>query len=156
MRARLVVLAVVLVIAASHLSRESGRALAPVPREPEDAPSTAAAPKGPASPSLTFTRDPFRFANEELAAREDRARSLPAAPAASPPPEPSPARVRLVGFIRRGGVLRAALSVDGEVVLTAPGETTSGFRVLSVDEEGGVRILDPEGSETTLTLAEEP
>jgi hypothetical protein len=46
--------------------------------------------------------------------------------------------------------------VDGEVVLAAAGETTNGFRVVSLDEEGGVRLRDAEGREETLALPGEP
>ena len=61
-----------------------------------------------------------------------------------------------MGLVRRAGVLRAALVVDGEVVLASAGDTVGGFRVLSLDEEGGVRLRDPEGLEATLALPEEP
>jgi hypothetical protein len=61
-----------------------------------------------------------------------------------------------VGLVRRAGVLRAALVVDGEVVLASAGETIGGFRVVSLDEEGGVRLRDPEGLEATLALPDEP
>jgi hypothetical protein len=60
--------------------------------------------------------------------------------------------VRLVGLVRHGGVLRAAVVVDGEVILAAAGEAISGFRVVSLDEEGGVRLRDAEGREETLAL----
>jgi hypothetical protein len=46
--------------------------------------------------------------------------------------------------------------VDGEIVLASAGDTIGGFRVLSLDEEKGVRVRDPEGLEAVLTLPEEP
>jgi hypothetical protein len=58
--------------------------------------------------------------------------------------------VRLIGFVRRGGALVAALSVAGEVVLAAAGEAAGGFTVLSVDEEAGVRLRAPDGREFAL------
>jgi hypothetical protein len=64
--------------------------------------------------------------------------------------------VRLVGLVRRPGGLKAALAVNGEVVLASAGDTISGFQVLSLDEERGVRVRDPEGVEATLLLPEEP
>ena len=86
-------------------------------------------------------------------AQERRAHSEIVTP---PTPEPAPERVRLVGLVRRAGVLRAVVVVDGAVVLASAGDTVGGFRVLSLDEEGGVRVRDPEGLEATLALAEEP
>jgi hypothetical protein len=46
----------------------------------------------------------------------------------------------------------AALAVDGEVVLVAPGETAGGITVLSVDEEGVV-FRRADGSEGRLTAS---
>lgn len=154
MRPRLVILAAVLVIAAVQLSRESGRAVAPVPREGENTASATPAPRlAPAPPAVTFSRDPFRFADQEPVAPERRAHSGRVVP---PTPEPAPARVRLEGLVRRAGVLRAALVVDGELALASAGDMVGGFRVLSLDEDGGVRVRDPEGVEATLALPEEP
>jgi hypothetical protein len=48
------------------------------------------------------------------------------------------------------------LIVDGEVVLASAGDTVGGFRVVSLDEEVGVAIRDPEGLEVTLALPEGP
>lgn len=155
MRARLVILAAVVVVAAVQFSREPGRAVAPVPREPAPTVSATAAPHlAPAPPASTLTRDPFRFADQEPVGRASRAPS--GSLAAPPSPEPAAARVRLVGLVRRAGVLRAALIVDGEVVLASAGDTVGGFRVVSLDEEVGVAIRDPEGLEVTLALPEGP
>lgn len=67
----------------------------------------------------------------------------------TPAPEPV---VRLTGFVRRGGTLRAALSVRGEVWLLAVGEAASGFTLLAADEEAGVRLRDPLGAELALGI----
>jgi len=161
MRARLVVLAAMLCVLAIQLSRASSRATAPAPvRGPEPAfgsPTAAAErPAGPAAlaePAAPLARDPFRFADEAAVAtplRESAALSTP------PPLEPPPARVRFVGLVRRAGILRAALVVDGGVVLVEPGDKISGFRVLSLDEDAGVLVRDPQGVLSTLTLPEEP
>jgi hypothetical protein len=157
MRARLLVLAAILLIAGLQLSRESGRAVAPPSGETGNPASERPTPGlAPTSPSATFARDPFRFSEDEPVARASRA-ALPSTPVAPPPsPEPPPARVRLVGLVRSDGVLRAALAVDGEVVLASAGDTIFGFRVLSLDEERGVRVRDPEGLEATLSLPEGP
>jgi hypothetical protein len=155
MRGRLAGLVAVLVVAAVWLSRESGSALAPTPKAPANA--AAVVSPGPIArtplPAPRPTRDPFRFVDVEPPASLGRAHFQTVAP---PAPEPVPARVRLVGLVRRAGTLRAALVVDGEVVLASAGETILGFRVLSLDEEGGVRLRDPEGLEATLALPEEP
>jgi hypothetical protein len=155
MRARLVVLALVLGFAAVQLTRESGRAVAPVPGERATTQSAAATPHlAPTAAPAPFRRDPFRFADDEPAPHTGR--TAPRAVVAPPSPDPAPGRVRLVGLVRRGGVLRAALSVEGEIVLASPGDSVGGLVVLSLDDEAGVRVRDPEGLEMTLSLPEEP
>jgi hypothetical protein len=59
--------------------------------------------------------------------------------------------VRLVGFLRGNEGLKAALSILGEVVVCAAGEQVSGYTVVSVDEEEGVRVRAPDGAEISLT-----
>jgi hypothetical protein len=118
------------------------------------APAQAApTPIAPAEP----VRDIFQFADSEapaiepeqpeLAAEVEDA-SLDEAPAAEPE------RVRLVGVLRRGSGLLAALSVDGEVVLVAAGQSASGVTVVAVEEDL-VRLQLPDGSERTLAVVEE-
>jgi hypothetical protein len=63
--------------------------------------------------------------------------------------------VRLVGFVRRGRGLAAALFVNGEVVLAGPGEDAGGFAVLAVDEEG-VRLRGADGRELSLVAEPDP
>lgn len=63
----------------------------------------------------------------------------------------APARVRVVGLVRRAGTPVAALAIDGEVVLLRTGETRAGFTVLGIVDEA-IRLRDPEGNETTLEL----
>jgi hypothetical protein len=155
MRARLVALAVVLGVLAIQLSRESGRAVAPAARPFQEAAFRVAPAQPTEAPPAPLARDPFRFADEGAVATP---RPAPAA-LATPRPfeEPAaPAPLRLVGLVRRAGVLRAALVVDGEVVLASVGDTVSGYRVLSLDEDVGVRVRDPQGLEMALTLPEEP
>ena len=67
----------------------------------------------------------------------------------APEPVPPPA-VRLVGLVHRGGALRAALSVRGTVVILGLGEESEGYRVLSIDEDTGVRLAGPDGAEQVL------
>lgn len=155
MKARLVVLAVVLGVLALQLSRESGRAVAPAPR-PSREPVFGVAPAARTVSPAPLARDPFHFVDEEAIATTRRPALTALAPPLLPLEEPAaPARVRLVGLVRRAGVLQAALVVDGGVTLASAGDTVSGFRVLSLDEDEGVRVRDPQGLETTLTLPEE-
>jgi hypothetical protein len=60
----------------------------------------------------------------------------------------SRSRVRLVGLVRRGTVLMAALNVAGEVAVLAPGESVEGYTLLAVDEETGVRLGSRDGELT--------
>jgi hypothetical protein len=69
---------------------------------------------------------------------------------AVPEPSPSPL-VRLVGLIHRGGRTKAALAVAGSTIVLAVGESASGYTVVGIDEDEGVRVRTPEGS--TIVLA---
>jgi hypothetical protein len=62
--------------------------------------------------------------------------------------------VRLVGLLRRGGRLRAALAIVGETVVLAPGESSGGYSVVSIDEDEGVTLRGPDGSTVTLSSAQ--
>jgi hypothetical protein len=62
----------------------------------------------------------------------------------------TPSPVRLVGILRRGAGLRAALSIRGEVYVLAPGEGAGGYTVIGIDEDIGVRLRTPEGDEESL------
>jgi len=53
--------------------------------------------------------------------------------------------VRLVGFVRQGDTLGAALVILDEVVVLAPGESWGGYTLLGADAEEGVRLVGPEG-----------
>jgi type IV pilus biogenesis protein PilP len=74
-------------------------------------------------------------------------------PAAAPPSAPAPAAVRLVGVLRRGGALRAALAVHGEVFVLARGESAEGYTVETIDEEG-VSVREPGGTIIRLSAGE--
>jgi Tfp pilus assembly protein PilP len=65
------------------------------------------------------------------------------------PAAPTTPAVRLVGLVRRGGVLKAALSVGGETVYVGTGEAAGDYRVVSIDEDG-VRLRAADGSILTL------
>jgi Tfp pilus assembly protein PilP len=155
MRARLLVLAASLGLLAVPWTREAGRALSPTPREAGNAAFPAPPPKVAADPTPwpAGGRDPFRFSQAEPRAFERRVAGPTPAVA---PPSPAPLPVRLVGLVRRSGALQAALAADGEVVLVSVGDRVGAFTVVSLDEEGSVRLRDPDGQEATLTLPGEP
>ena len=73
-----------------------------------------------------------------------------AAASPAPPAVTAPAAVRVAGLIRRGGELKAALVVDGEMTLAGKGGRAGGYTVLAVDDEAGVRLRGPDGTETVL------
>lgn len=98
------------------------------------------------SPVPTLRRNLFEYADQHGADPRPVLRvTRPSTPSATPTPA-----IRLVGFVRKGEALSAALSIAGEVVVAAAGEENAGYTVLSVDEEAGVRLLDPEGREILL------
>jgi hypothetical protein len=97
-------------------------------------------------------RDPFRYGAERAAAGLPVLRDSPdLAQVAVTTPEPAP-HVRLVGFIRQGGDLRAALSVLGRVSLLGEGEGVDGYELVALEEGVGVRIRFPDGVEQELRL----
>lgn len=155
MRARLLLLALAIAVLAVPWSRETGRALAPPPADPKD-PVLPSPPRtmGEPTPWPASGRDPFRFPGSEPRAEEPRQAVAAPADRATPPPPAHP--VRLFGLVRRPSGLKAALAMDGEVVLAAVGDNIGGFLVLSIDEEGFVRLRDRDGLEVTLNLPEEP
>jgi hypothetical protein len=110
-----------------------------------------AAPTAAPAPSRLL-RDPFRYADEPVA------RAQPPVPVAEPPVEPpppaaTPEPIRLSGFVRRGKELKAVLWISGTTVVVAAGETAEGYRVLTVDEDSGVRVRDGSGGELLLRPA---
>jgi hypothetical protein len=139
-------------LAAFGLSRTGGFPGKADPGPPPAA--TAAAPRtAPDEPRLFVGRNPFRYEPEDVRTRPPAA-ALPApedvgdvAVAGAPPP-----RVRLVGLVRAGGELKAALSIDGEVVLLAAGGGFAGYEVLAVDEDRGVRVRAPSGEGLSLGI----
>jgi hypothetical protein len=114
------------------------------------------APRRPAEPAppASAARNVFEFAEPKEAPVASAAPAHPVEPA---PPAPSVAAapaadpVRLVGLVHRGGQLRAALSIGGTVVVLGAGEEAEGYRVLSVEEEAGVRLRGPDGIERSLS-----
>jgi hypothetical protein len=118
------------------------------PAAPASAPAKAAPPLPPLA--LESVRDSFRYGDAPVvAARPPHPRPTPP-PSAAPTPPPEPA-FRLVGVVRREGRLRAAISLGGEVVLLAPGESAGGVTILAVHDDG-VRLRGPDGLEQVLPI----
>ncbi|HKC12261.1 MAG TPA: hypothetical protein VKI41_09530 [Vicinamibacteria bacterium] len=147
---RLLAGAGVLVLLLVVLSRGSGPVGVP-PSPPPRVPSPAASPSAPepeeAGPAAT--RDIFRYADQPAPASNHRPAAAPRPPT---PPVPAEAALRLVGILHKGGALQAVLALSGEVTLARVGERVGGHVVLSIDEESGVRLRDPQGQEVTLPL----
>lgn len=144
---RLLAAAGALVLVLVVLSRGSGPVglpLAPPPRVPPPAASPPAREPEEAGPPAS--RDIFRYADQPAPANTHRQAAAPRPPI----PVPAEAPLRLVGILHKGGTLRAVLALSGEVILAKVGERVGGHEVLSIDEESGVRLRDPEGQEVTL------
>ena len=110
-------------------------------------PGDGASGAAPARPG----RDPFRYGFERP--HDDVPYPEPSRAADHPAATPeAPAPLRLVGFIRQGGELRAALSVLGRVSLVGEGEAVDGYRLVAVEEDVGVRVRSPDGDEQELRL----
>jgi hypothetical protein len=126
-------------------------AFAPVVREPVAAaprPATPApAPELRVQATPALARDPFRYAEPRRPLRDPvGSGGMPAASdEAAPVAQPAEPPVRLVGILRRGGSLRAALSIRGELALLAVGEQASGFTLRELDEDAGARLEGPDG-----------
>ena len=150
MRPRFALVAALLVVVA-WFALDLGRVAAPPPPPPR------ARPRQPARAAVALPdrpeRNVFEFVNAPPAPRA--APSLEPPPPAlveAPVPPPGP-NVRLVGLVRSGGALRAALAVAGETVVVGAGDAAGDYRVMGVDEDG-VRLRAPDGS--TLVLAVRP
>src|SRR5207247_3403034 len=91
------------------------------PRSLFEAGGPSGSPAPPAAdPDLPWpARDPFRYAEEH---RQGAASAAPAIKAASSPaPVPSTDPLRLIGVVRKGGTVKAAVSLWGETVVLAEG-----------------------------------
>jgi hypothetical protein len=154
---RAVLLAALLVVLAVSLAPLLWR---PTPDRPPRAPKTPPArtenPTVSADVPSLPERNVFEYA-EARPAPAPTAAPRSVAPPVSPPAavaEAVPEPVRLVGLVRRAGRPRAVLSILGEVVILGAGEESEGYRVMSVDEEAGVTVRAPDGSERTFSRPE--
>ena len=154
MRMRVLLLAAVAAMAAAYLLRDVGGS--GVSDRP--APPARVATPGPIEVAPTSDPAPLRnvFEYSDAVPVEGpvpafEAPAVPPVETAPPPATAAPAPlVRLVGLVRGGGQVRAALVIAGETVVLAPGESADGFAVVSIDEDEGVRVRMPDGS--TLAL----
>jgi len=131
-------------------------------RPPDAVEREAPAPQAAFTPAPVAppARDVFRYVGRDddggaaPAPFEDAAPPSPppslaeAAPSTAPAPDQGP---RLVGILRQGGVLKAAVAIGGEVVIARAGETVDGYSVVSIDEEDGVVLRDASGTPVTLS-----
>jgi len=97
-------------------------------------------------------RNIFRYADSPAAARGAASARGPAVSETTEPvrAEPPPPALRLVGFVRRPEGLRAAIATASGVVIVAPGDLVLDHAILGVDEDRGLRLRAPDGSEQTL------
>lgn len=152
MSGRLLALATFVALLAVWLARSAQIAPQPGPAGMQRV-EPLRSPRLTPAPPPRLSRDPFRYAAAPAA------RGEPVLPAARPTPEPvaSPAAVpeaiRLSGFVRRGAELKAVLWVAGMTVVAATGESAEGYRVISIDEDAGVRVRAPSGEELLLRPA---
>jgi hypothetical protein len=162
MKVRLLALAAVIALVMTVFSRGEGPTAGPHP--PRVVPSAGApatpgreeaSPRPPPTeePTAVPARDVFRYADAPSAAPHPLrpAARVTAPPTSEPPPPPTPP-VRLVGLLSKAGTLQAALSIDGEVWVAGLGEEVDGYTILSLDEQGGVRLRGPDGGEIVLEL----
>jgi hypothetical protein len=147
MRRLLLGLAAALVLFALAMRPGVGRDTASTGSRAAVPASPPPAAREPTAEAAVPARDLFEYVDE----------NGPVAPGVgvpSTPPEAGPAEtahgVRLIGFVRQGGAVRAALWVEGEVIVAGPGEGTSDLEVLSVDEDVGVRVRLGDGAERLL------
>ena len=155
MTGRLLALAVGLILLAVVLVRGGGRGAAWAPFPPAPQPRLAAprtAPSRPAATPAVPSRNLFQYADGGATIAPPASSLVPrAAPALAPAvPVETPPGVRVAGLVRRGGQLKAALVVQGELTVAGKGERAGGYTVLEVDEESGVRVRGPGGEETVL------
>jgi hypothetical protein len=145
-RVAFLALAAAVALSVVALTRGAGT-VAPV----EVAPAHDPVPSGgqPGSRSTPQAEPPLRNVFEYGAAREVRAGPAPTRFRASGPPAPPPSSepdpVRWIGVVVQGDSLKAALAIDGEIVLLSPGQSGMGYTLLTVDRDEGATLRTPSG-----------
>jgi hypothetical protein len=159
MRGRVLVMAAVAAALAFYLIRAAGGpdGSSAAPDSVRTAAPTRAVAEPVAMPSSSL-RNVFEYAEASVrAAGPPRAvRSVAPTVVTEPrvPLPPPPPAVRLVGLLRRGSHLKAALAITGETYVLGSGESAAGYTVVGIDEDEGVRVKMPDGS--TIVLAPTP
>ena len=119
---------------------------APQPAPPRETPL----PPAPAVPEPARPlRNLFEYGEAPPAEPAVRPRPLILEPEAAPTSAPVP--VRLVGILHRGGTVKAAIVVEGNLVLLSPGDSSAGYSLLSADEDDGAVVRTPSGAEIRLS-----
>lgn len=145
--AGLLLLALSAVVLSTGAGRGSARSATPVVLPPD------ALPRDTTRLPVLPGRNVFEYATGEAAPADPERLRPPAPIRVEPPvvtPAPREAAVRLVGFVRRSGGLKAALALQGAVYVLGAGEGAEGYTLVAVDEDVGVRITAPDGSILTL------
>lgn len=98
--------------------------------------------------SAELERDLFRYADEDqIENRQVEPSGVGEPTSVSTPEKP----VRLVGFIRIGRSVRAALVVEGVLEVLDVGREAAGYVLLKVDADAGiVRVRTPSGEEMNI------
>ena len=155
MRLRLLGLGVGLALVFAVLTRGAGGP--PVTREPASSRRSPVPAVGAAAPMLEPdllppppARDIFRYADPPVPVLRPATRPAPVSPTTTLVPAAMAFPLRLVGLVRRPEGLRAAVSTAAGVVLVGPGDAVSGYTVLGVDEDRGLRLRGPDGVEHVL------
>lgn len=152
MRGRVIAVAALASALAFYLLREA-KGPGPSSGEPDAArarpPVTLVEASAAPSPPLRNVFEYVSAASRPAAPTRSLAAAPPVAPAALASP-PAPPPLRLVGLLRRGAQVKAALAIMGETVVLASGESAGGYTVLAIDDDEGVRVRTPDGSTIVL------
>lgn len=155
MRGRTLALGFALALCVVVLTRGAGPTVpwaVPNPRGEASTPAEEQPGPPPTMPEPP-ARNPFEYADQSLARATAAAAPVAARSHMTSLATPLPAPVlRLVGLVRRGGALAAALALAGDVVVVGEGESVDAYSVLSVEEEIGVRLRGPDGAEIVLPV----
>ena len=155
MRGRVLAVAVLTAALAFYLLREAGgpdRSSAGLDAARATPPATLVGdPSATPSPSLRNVFEYVSAASRPAPPAPSTAVAPVSSAALAPPPAPP---LRLVGLLRRGAQVKAALAILGETVVLASGESAGGYTVMAIDEDEGVRVRTPDGS--TIVLVPTP
>jgi hypothetical protein len=143
----------VLVVIAVVSNLRKPRGIDPPEKRRLPARSHAEVPAVPESGTPRLTRNLFEY-GERAATAPPVAIRTPAPTEATPPPTATPAPVRLVGIVQAAGGLRAALAMDGEVLVGFRGEKLRGYTIVAIDEDSGVVLKGPDGEKLELRPVE--